>query len=199
MVNFTVTLPEDLKAEMEKYPEVNWSEVTRKSIQIYVQNRKNPVPQLEFEMKEVHVQYSQSLRRPFVSIRLKATNKLASDVVVDRILYEVDFYRREGRGDERGGFIGQSLEYRSLRPGESETSIIFYPEVDLLRDLTDMMESTFWLSVTLTVFVQGFTNSYIKVVLIKVPIDEWKNEVKSALNLYETHWASKRSLKSKDQ
>lgn len=31
MVNMTLALPTDLKAQMEKYPEVNWSEVARQA------------------------------------------------------------------------------------------------------------------------------------------------------------------------
>ena len=32
MVNITLSIPEELKKEMEKFPEMNWSEVARDSI-----------------------------------------------------------------------------------------------------------------------------------------------------------------------
>jgi len=32
MVNITLSIPEGLKKEMEKFPEINWSEVARDSI-----------------------------------------------------------------------------------------------------------------------------------------------------------------------
>jgi hypothetical protein len=32
MANITLSIPEDLKKEMEKFPEINWSEVARDSI-----------------------------------------------------------------------------------------------------------------------------------------------------------------------
>ena len=32
MANLTLSIPPDLKKEMEKYPEMNWSEVARNSI-----------------------------------------------------------------------------------------------------------------------------------------------------------------------
>ncbi len=32
MVNLTLSIPEDLKSEMEKFPEINWSEVARAAI-----------------------------------------------------------------------------------------------------------------------------------------------------------------------
>ena len=41
MANITLSIPEDLKKEMEKFPEINWSEVARDSI-------KKKIAQLSF-------------------------------------------------------------------------------------------------------------------------------------------------------
>ncbi len=41
MANITLSVPEDLKKEMEKFPEINWSEVARDSI-------KKKIAQLSF-------------------------------------------------------------------------------------------------------------------------------------------------------
>ena len=41
MVNITLSIPEDLKKAMEKFPEINWSEVARNSI-------KKKIAQLSF-------------------------------------------------------------------------------------------------------------------------------------------------------
>ena len=32
MVNLTLAIPEDLKREMEKFPEINWSEIARRAM-----------------------------------------------------------------------------------------------------------------------------------------------------------------------
>jgi hypothetical protein len=32
MTNITLSIPEDIKKEMEKFPEINWSEIARASI-----------------------------------------------------------------------------------------------------------------------------------------------------------------------
>ncbi len=189
MVNFTVSISEDLKAEMDKFPDVNWSELTRKSIQVYLQSRKNPFPPLEFEMKEAHMVYDDDLRRPLMSVLLKGTSKLDSELVIDRILFKVEFNKEYGRGKLEGAFTGQFLEYQSVRgQGESNIKITFYPEVDMLRCLNEKLDATFWVYVTLTVFVQGFVCPQIKVVPIKVPIDEWKSQVESSLNKYDADW-----------
>lgn len=41
MANLTLSIPNELKKEMEKFPEINWSEVTRDSI-------KKKIAQLNF-------------------------------------------------------------------------------------------------------------------------------------------------------
>ena len=33
MVNMTITMPEDLKEELQKHKEVNWSEIMRRAVQ----------------------------------------------------------------------------------------------------------------------------------------------------------------------
>lgn len=33
MVNITLSIPEDMKKEMEEFPEINWSSIARESIQ----------------------------------------------------------------------------------------------------------------------------------------------------------------------
>ena len=191
MVNFTVTLPEDLKAEMDKFPDVNWSELTRKSIQNYLQNRKNWFPPVEFELKEVHLRYEDDLKKPSMFLFLKATNKLDSQLIIDRILFKVEFDKEYGRAKLEGAFADQSLEYRPILSGESKITISFYPQADMLRRLSDKMEKTFWIYVTLTVYVQGYASPQTKVVETKVPIDEWKNEVTTALNSYDADWNQK--------
>ena len=79
------------------------------------------------------------------------------------------------------------MEYRQIS-GESKIVIGFHPQVDMLRRLNEKLKATFWVYVTLTVFVQGFVWPQTKVVLTKVPIDEWKNEVRAALNHYDLDW-----------
>ena len=37
--NLTVSIPDDLKTEMDKYPEVNWSQVAKKAIETYIKER----------------------------------------------------------------------------------------------------------------------------------------------------------------
>lgn len=191
MVNFTVSLPEDLKAEMEKYPDVNWSEFTRKSIQSYLVSRKNPFPSLEFEMTGLNVSYDSDLMKPVMSLLLSANNNSDIEIVLDRMLFKVEFDKEHGRAKLMGAFNGQFLEYQSVRGQEIiNFKISFYPKIDMLKRLSEKLESTFWVYATLTVFAQGFGAPLTKVVNTKVPIDEWKKQVTSTLNNYDADWKS---------
>jgi hypothetical protein len=192
MVNFTVTVTEELKAEMDRYPEVNWSEVIRKSIQTYTQTRQNPTPQLEFELKEAHVHWDWLLGQPRIGLHIRVTNKLTVDVLLDRITFTIGFLVSQTR-DAKGGFAGQYLQFRQI-PADKSTDLEFtvYPDADTLRRLTSLLESTFLLQLDLTACVKDYPNPLFKQVLGKVPIDEWRNEVNTALEYFDQHWGRQR-------
>ena len=60
---------------MDNFPDVNWSELTRKSIQNYIKNRQDPFPPLDFELSEVHLAYSNAVMQPLLNLSLKVNNK----------------------------------------------------------------------------------------------------------------------------
>ena len=202
MVNFTVSIPEDLKAEMDKFPDVNWSELTRKSIQNYLQNRKNMFPPLEFDLKEVHFAYSHDLMQPSMSVSLKVTKSSDSQLIIDRMLFTVKFVKEhfiphgedykvvEAR--ERRALVGvfkeSLLNYDYIIKSVSDVQVHLSPRIDLLRHLNDNIKSTFWVDAFLMAYVQGFEQPAIKNLSIKIPIDEWKNDVMALLNNYDVDW-----------
>ena len=188
VVNFTVTMPEELKAEMDKYPEVNWSEVIRKSVQSYLLSRQYPIPQLEVEVFEYIVQWNQFIARPLILFNLKIIDKMSTDVTIDRIIYTLSFTTITDN-DRKGGFEGTFSHYRQIKPNTTlQMGIHFYPEIDTLKKLTEKMIATFAIEATLYIYVQGFANPFVKTISTKVPIDEWQNMVSSALTHYESHW-----------
>jgi hypothetical protein len=189
-VNFTVSISEKLKTEMDEFPDVNWSELTRKAIQAYLENRKNAYPPIDFRIQEVHITYDNEIKKPLMSFSLKALNKSDSELIIDRTLFNIELYKEYGRGKIQGAFVGQSLDYQRVLSGEheSEIKLVFYPDVGMLKRLNNLLQSTFWIYITLTVYVKGFDLPQIKVPSIKVPIDEWKNEVTRTLNSYDDDW-----------
>lgn len=190
LVNLTVSLPEKLKEEMDKFSDVNWSELTRKAIQSYLKNRTASYPPIDLTIDGMSITYDDIINQPKISFRLKAVNKLDAQLIIDRILFKVEFDKEFGRSKRQGAFNGQSLEYQKVLSAENNTTIHLssYPNVDLLRKLSKVLHSTFWIYVTLYVYVEGFDNPKIEVPYIKVPIDEWKNQITYVLNNFDSYW-----------
>jgi hypothetical protein len=196
-VNFTVLIPDELKAKMDKYPDVNWSEVTRKSIQSYVTNRDNPFPPLEFELKELHFLHDSDLMQPLMRCDFKVTNKNPdTELIIDRMLFTVKFLAEHyvNYGEEynvaqarkiaalKGVFTENLLEINGPR-GTHDLS----PPIELLRRLSEKMKATFFVDIDIAVYVQGYRNQAPQHTSIKVPIDEWNTEIEHVLRDYDTN------------
>jgi len=196
MVNFTAAIPEELKEEMDKYQEVNWSEVFRKSVQSYLQTRQNPTPQIDFEIKGAFLGWNWYIAKPRLSIQLMATNRLSFDCMLDRIIFEVSLQTSHSH-ESRGGFEGQYLECRMMHPGKPEPlELGLYPDMTRLTLLTQKLTSSFLLDAQLNAIVQGFPNLLRGKASFKVPIDEWNNDVKSMENQYRDHWTVENANKA---
>lgn len=203
MVNFTVAIPEGLKAEMDKFPDVNWSELTRKSIQNYLQNKNRVFPPLEFELKEVHFTYIPELMRPSMLVNLKVTKKsLDSQLVIDRMLFAIQFVKehfvphgedytavaaRERRA-RKGAFKESWLKHIYLIKDAADITIHLYPPVEILQCLSEKLQASFWIDISIEAYVKDFEHSVTKNLSVKVPIDEWQTQVKNALNSYVRDW-----------
>lgn len=206
MVNFTLSIPEDLKKEMDKYPDVNWSELTRKSILNYIQNRDKTFPPIEFQLKEVHFAYAEDLMQPLMTVILKVSKKSSeTQLIIDRMLVTVKFLTEHfvPHGEEckvimakekealKGVFKENLLDYRYIiKDVYDDFQITLAPPSDLLRRLSDKIQATFWIDIAIGVFIQGFEYSTTQNLSIKVPIDEWKKQVTSILNNYDADWKS---------
>lgn len=203
MVNFTVSLPEELKAEMDKFPDINWSEQIRKNIQSFLLYKRNQFPPLEFELAELFFTYANDLMQPLMVICLKVTKKmLDSQLIIDRMLFTVKFVKEhfiphgedyrvvEAREKKalQGIFRENLLQYTYIIKSDSDVKIPLSPPVDLFRRLNVKMQATFWVDISLTAYVQGFEHPAIKNLSIKVPIDEWKSQANSVLSSYDSDW-----------
>jgi hypothetical protein len=203
MVNFTVSLPEELKAEMDKFPDVNWSELTRKSIQNYLRNRASIEPPLEFTLEKVdfiltdnlvwtfgvgnirkistqHSYIGEYFVKPTMLVSLGILNKLDSQLIIDRILFYVRFAEAK--------FQENFLNYIKISPGDSGSNSVYIPlspPVDMLKRSSDKIQG---IDILLIAYVQGFAAPVIKGLSISVPINDWKNQVKSVLAKYNADW-----------
>jgi len=188
---------------MDKFPDVNWSELTRKSIQNYLRNKSHIFSPLEFELTDVRFTYSHDLMQPLMVVYLKVTkNSLDSQLIIDRMLFTVKFVKEH--------FVPHGEDYRTIKARENEAlkaafadSVLYHTylikseddleiplslPITVLKRVSDKIQATFWVDITITAYVQGFEHSPSKNLSIKVSIDEWKNQINSVLSNYDADW-----------
>jgi len=178
MTNVTISVPEELKAEMDKFPEVSWSEICRKAISGYIQSRKNPVPQIQMRADEIRPESYHESGYQGLRINLLIQNLMDFEIVVDRILYNVSFLTTRGQWDGAGSDYEL---YRHAVPANDVGSAQFFLKMmrEKILHLDKFLEGTFQCNVRLIVFVEGFKHPCQQEVRFKIPIDEWKKFVDS--------------------
>jgi hypothetical protein len=180
MPNVTISVPDDLKAEMDKFLEVNWSEVGRKAIAKYIDERKNPTPRVEFDIRDARVgYYPWQSSSPTLTVSLRIHNHMESEIVVDRVLFHARCY--EG-SNQYGIGSGSDLYKRVIGANSSgEAYLILELTRERIEPLASVFKSTFQCQISCILFAEGFKNSYSQEVYTKIPIDEWKEAVSKVL------------------
>jgi hypothetical protein len=180
MPNVTISVPDDLKNEMDKFPEVSWSEISRKAILKYIEERKNPTPKVELDLREARLEYYPSWTvSPSLRMSLKIHNMMDSEVIVDRILFDVSFVESSHQYPVGAGF---GLHKRIINPNSSvEIQLVFELPKEKIESLSGLFSSTFQCRVIYTIFLEGFKNPYSQDTSTKIAIDEWKDVVKNVL------------------
>lgn len=173
MPNVTISVPDELKAEMDKFAEVSWSEVCRKAIARYINERMNPIPNIELDIREVRLDAYHDSGYPTLSIPLRIHNKMASEIIVDRILFKIKFIDAKNNVYSVGS--GADL-YRRFVPANSigEAQIFLGIMKEKVSSINDSLKKTFRCRVECNVFLQGFKNPFNTTVRTKIPIDEWE-------------------------
>jgi len=176
MPNVTISVTEELKAEMDKLHEVSWSEICRKAISRYIAQRNNPMPRIELELRNSTItHYSFQTGYPTLSLDLKIHNRMDSEITVDRILADARFVK-----DSNYLAIGNAhdLRKKNIQPNSSGPATIHLrlPE-EKIRELKDEFKSTFDCRVFCYVFVEGFKNEYNGEIKTSIPIDQWNDIV----------------------
>jgi len=182
MPNVTISVPDDLKTEMDKFSEVSWSEICRSAIARYIASRKNPTPQIQLMGQEIHLErFEYNKGYPGMYVNLLIQNNMDFEIVVDRILYNVSFI--DDRGSYRG--IGSDADLYKHVVGANSVggSQFFLPIIkEKIKSLDRYITKTFQCRIACTVFVEGFGAYYHQEVHgLKIPIDEWKEFVEETI------------------
>jgi hypothetical protein len=179
MPNLTISVPDDLKAEMDEFPEVSWSEICRKAISGYISERKHPTPAIELDLRDVRLDTYHASGYPTLTATLRIHNKMNTDVIVDRILFDVRFASNERQYNVGLSFDLSKIIVSSNSVGETQLFLPIFREK--IEYLADKFTSTFPCMINCIVVANGFKNPYNQEVRAEIPIDKWKEFTKRAL------------------
>ena len=185
MPNVTISVPDQLKAEMDTLSEVNWSEVCRNAISRYIAQRKHPTPNIELDLRNARItHYDYQTGYPTLSIDLRIHNKMDSEITVDRILFNARFIREDGYQPVIGS--GYDLYKRTVGSNSVGMATIYLvlPK-DKIETLQSEFQSTFYCDINCIVFVEGFRKPYNQGVRTTIPIDHWNDVVRKALKAHQ--------------
>jgi hypothetical protein len=178
--NVTISVADELKAEMDKFPEVSWSEISRKAITRYIEERKNPVPRVEYDLREVRLDYySFEIGSPTLTIPLRIHNMMESEIVVDRVIFEVRFVDKSHQYAISSGYDLYKRVVGANSVGEAQLVLELPREKIAL--FAEKFTETFYCYVRCTLFAENFRSPYSNEVRTKIAIDEWEKVVKNVL------------------
>ena len=188
MPNVTISVTDELRAEMERLSEVNWSEVCRNAISQYIAERKNPTPAIELDLRDVRLDMYHASGYPTLTATLRIHNKMNTDVIIDRTLFDVRFLEPRSADEYR---IGSSFDLSRRIVGSNSIgqAQLFLPIFkEKIKSLEGKLASTFRCIIRCIVIADGFKSPYNQDVKTEIPIDKWKEFTKKAL---ETHQATR--------
>jgi len=174
MVNVTISVPEALKSRMDSHPKENWSKICREAIGTHIRVLENPYPQINIELRDVRFDYAKG--KPGIFLELVYKNQMNTQLVLDRMFFEVDFQPTPGITLT----IGSSGEMRKRIVPMGKWVMIPHVEIDpdIIIRVDEQLARSFQCAVLITGFFEGFKEAYTTSRAVKVPIDEWREFVK---------------------
>jgi hypothetical protein len=177
---------EELRAEMDKLSEVNWSEISRNAISEYIAHRKNPHPSIELDLREIRLDPYHPSGYPTLTATLRIHNKMSVDIVVDRTVYQVRFRSRQTEREYRAG-CGFDLNFVSIKANSIGQAQLFLPLFrEKFEELDGNFSSTFKCTFSCYVTVKSFKEVYRQDVTAEIPIDKWMEFSNRALKKNKT-------------
>lgn len=174
MVTFTISLPAVLKDKMDAHPKENWSKVCREAIDVYIRMLENPIPDIKLELREIRFGYAKGIK-PGLWLDLSFRNEVNMQLMLDRVLFEVDFRPMPAETLS----VGLSVDMRKhiIPLGKWVMTPFIEVDPDVILSLDERLSRSFQCAAHITVFFEGFKEAYTTSLAVKIPIDEWRRFV----------------------
>jgi hypothetical protein len=162
---------------MEAQAEVNWSEVCRNAIQVYLENRRSTAPRLSVRIERTSIDYYSTLVTPQLNIQLAVRNLMGREVMVDRILFTSNLVSVK-TGNTLFYLDGAYLSKFSLAAdGEQIIPCVRPLDYMTMERLIRAVKGSFRAQIAITVFVDGLRQPLIANATATIAIDEWNEAV----------------------
>lgn len=181
----TFSIPDELKAEMDKIEEVSWSKVATNAIRGYLWSRLVDSPQLDLLLKEVGPSV-QVETGPTLIAFLRAENRMPIDGMIDRVRFQVSLVTGSSVLLSRDGWHLTPIWLRANRPSDFQ---YFIPvDADDVIRTAQLVKQTLMVRAKVEVFVRAmwgdFQQPYRADVYSKIPADDWQNFVSNVKAVY---------------
>jgi hypothetical protein len=179
VANLTITVPEGLKAQMDAQAEVNWSEVCRNAISLYLENRRNVVPKLSLRVDRTAFSYNLWMRAPQLTTLLAIRNLMGREIILDRVLYGVNLSLARS-GNMLAHHDGVYLNKHVLaQDSEINLALDWSPDYMTMERLIRTVKASMNLQSNFTIFVEGIKQAHNASGTSIIPIDEWNEAVQT--------------------
>jgi hypothetical protein len=115
--NITLSIPDELASEMDKYKEVNWSAVARSAIEIYIKHRQKPelAPVLDRFSKEKDELYAAGWNKAHQLVAKLSYREL--EVIFENLEYRANLQLQLKKRNPGGIFNSQEIESPAFMDG----------------------------------------------------------------------------------
>jgi hypothetical protein len=137
----------------------------------------NPVPELKVELREVRFGYQKG--KPELILDFSLLNEMKMELMLDRMLFEVNFHPTSGITLEIGS--GVEIKKRIVPMGKWLMSPHLEIDPDIILRVDEQLTETFQCSASIMAFFEDFKEAYTMSFAIKIPHDEWQKFVELVL------------------
>ncbi len=173
MANLTITLPDEMKALMDAQTEVNWSEVCRTAISVYLDNRKNIQPRLSVRVDRTSFNYYPTISIPQLSIQLGIKNLMGRESTLDRIVFQTTL--SSAKTGEMLALLEEVYLNKHTFAQDAELGVNCIHNVGYItmETLWRKMKGSFNTQTTFWIFVDGIKQPLSASASGVIPIDQW--------------------------
>jgi len=184
MANLTISVPDELKSEMDSMTEVNWSDVGRKAIIGYIQSRRSPTPLVDLQIEDATWIYADW--QPALQLSLRMRNLMESEIKVNQTVFHLQI-QVPGRIFNIAPIThSQSAVLQPGAPWPFQVLLRAQPEAIL--EMNQQIKSTFFCNIVAMVHGEGFQRPASIRLLTKTGKDEWETFVTQVIYALKTQW-----------